>query len=86
MSSTIFSPGLAAWKAKVLEKNALRVFFPRYFPLDLRNWTLLCNCRDLKIHTCYARHPGTIIRFPLLSELLNVEGKHVIAAFVNPDA
>ena len=67
------------------KKRAPR-FFPRSFSLDLENWTLLCNCRELKIQTCHLRHPGTIIRFPILSELIDVEGKYVIAAFVNPDA
>ena len=67
------------------KKRAPR-FFPRSFSLDHRNWTLLCNGRDLKIQTCHFRQSGRIIRFPILSELIDVEGKYVIAAFVNPDA
>jgi len=70
---------------RVWLENTLLVF-PTVFSLDLRNWTLLCNCRDLKMQTCHARHTSTIIRFPILSELIDVEGKNVMATFVNPDA
>ena len=67
------------------KKRAPR-FFPRSFSLDLRNWTFHSNRRDLKMQTCHGRHPGTIIRFPILSEIIDVEEKNVIAAFVNHDA
>ena len=67
-------------------KKTRSAFFPGSFPLYLQNWTFLSNCRNLKMQTCHARHPVKIIHFLVLSELINVEGKNVIAVFVNPDA